>query len=134
MANRRFGKLGTAMLPVKAADTLQPVFGLAAFAILLIVLFSGKFHIVLPILVIMVAKIAIDLTFHLASLKLYARWTGQTKGLRLGPALAAAMLEPFSFQLFRHWGAILGWQAFLTGRETWARQSRTAIAEVKRES
>ena len=101
--------------------------------ILLVVLFSGKFHIVLPILVIMVAKIAIDLTFHLASLKLYSRWTGQTKGLRLGPALAAAMLEPFSFQLFRHWGAILGWTAFLTGRETWARQSRTAIAEVKRE-
>jgi cellulose synthase/poly-beta-1,6-N-acetylglucosamine synthase-like glycosyltransferase len=133
VANRRFGRLGTAMLPVKAADTLQPVFGLAAFVILLVVLFSGKFHIVLPILIIMVTKIAIDLTFHLASLKLYSRWTGQTKGLRLGPALAAAMLEPFSFQLFRHWGAILGWKAFLTGRETWARQSRTAIAEVKRE-
>jgi len=43
------------------------------------------------------------------------------------------VLEPFSFQLFRHWGAILGWKAFLTGRETWARQNRTAIAEVKRE-
>jgi len=133
VANRRFGKLGTAMLPVKSADTMQPVFGLTAFAILIVVLVSGKFRIVLPILVIMVAKIAIDLTFHLASLKLYARWTGQVKGLKLGPALAAALLEPFSFQLFRHWGAMLGWAAFLTGRETWARQSRTAIAEVKRE-
>lgn len=133
VANSRFGKLGTAMLPVKAADTMQPVFGLAAFAILLVVLVSGKFQIVLPILIIMIAKIAIDLTFHLASLKLYSRWTGRVKGLKLGPALAAAMLEPFSFQLFRHWGAILGWKAFLTGRETWARQSRTAIAEVKRE-
>ena len=133
VANRRFGRLGTAMLPVKAADTMQPVFGLAAFAILIVVLISGKFRIVLPILIIMAAKILIDLTFHLASLKLYSRWTGQTKGLRLGPALAAAILEPFSFQLFRHWGAILGWKAFLTGRETWARQSRTAIAEVKRE-
>jgi len=133
VANGHFGKLGTAMLPVKAADTMQPVFGLTAFVILAVVLFSGKFHIVLPILIIMLTKIAIDLTFHLASLKLYSRWTGQTKGLRLGPALAAAMLEPFSFQLFRHWGAILGWKAFLTGRETWARQSRTAIAEVKRE-
>ena len=133
VANGRFGRLGTAMLPVKAFDTMQPVFGLAAFAILLVVLFSGRFHIVLPILIIMATKIVVDLTFHLASLKLYSRWTGQTKGLRLGPALAAAMLEPFSFQLFRHWGAILGWKAFLTGRETWARQSRTAIAEVKRE-
>jgi cellulose synthase/poly-beta-1,6-N-acetylglucosamine synthase-like glycosyltransferase len=134
VGNGRFGRLGTAMLPVKAADTVQPIFGLAAFVILIVVLFSGRFHIVLPILIIMGVKIAIDLSFHLASLKLYSRWTGQTKGLRLGPALAAAMLEPFSFQLFRHWGAILGWKAFLTGRETWARQSRTAIAEVKRES
>ncbi|MBN8809459.1 MAG: glycosyltransferase family 2 protein [Sphingomonas sp.] len=134
VANRRFGKLGTAMLPVKAADTVQPVFGLTAFAILIAVLVSGRFQIVLPILIVMAVKIVIDLTFHLTSLHLYSRWTGQTKGLRLGPALAAALLEPFSFQLFRHWGAILGWKAFLTGRETWARQSRTAIAEVKRDA
>lgn len=133
VANRHFGKLGTAMLPVKAADTVQPVFGLTAFVILLVVLFSGRFHIVLPILIIMAVKIMVDLTFHLTSLHLYSRWTGQTKGLHFGPALAAAVLEPFSFQLFRHWGAILGWAAFLTGRETWARQTRTAIAEVKRE-
>ena len=133
VGNSRFGRLGTAMLPVKAGDTMQPVFGLAAFVILLVVLFSGKFHIVLPIIVIMVTKIVVDLAFHLTSLHLYSRWTGQTKGLRFGPALAAAMLEPFSFQLFRHWGAILGWKAFLTGRETWTKQSRTAIAEVKRE-
>lgn len=132
VANRRFGRLGTAMLPVKAADTMQPVFGLTAFVILLVVLFTGRLYIVLPILIVMLAKIAVDLTFHLASLHLYARWTGQTKGLRLMSALAAALLEPFSFQLFRHWGAMLGWGAFLSGRETWARQSRTAIAEVKR--
>ncbi|MBS0479175.1 MAG: glycosyltransferase family 2 protein [Proteobacteria bacterium] len=133
VGNRRFGKLGTAMLPVKAADTVQPIFGLTAFVILLVVLFSGRLHIVLPILIIMLTKIVVDLTFHLASLSLYSRWTGQTRGLRFGPALAAAVLEPFSFQLFRHWGAVLGWKAFLTGRETWARQSRTAIAQVKRE-
>ncbi|MES2098102.1 MAG: glycosyltransferase [Pseudomonadota bacterium] len=133
VGNRHFGKLGTAMLPVKAADTVQPIFGLFAFVILLVVLFSGRFHIVLPILIIMGVKIVVDLAFHLTSLHLYSRWTGQTKGLRFGPALVAAMLEPFSFQLFRHWGALLGWVAFLTGRETWARQSRTAIAEVKRE-
>jgi cellulose synthase/poly-beta-1,6-N-acetylglucosamine synthase-like glycosyltransferase len=133
VANRRFGLLGTAMLPVKAADTVQPVFGLTAFVILLVVLFSGRFHIVLPIIIIMLVKIVVDLAFHLTSLHLYSRWTGQKKGLQIGPALVASLLEPFSFQLFRHWGAILGWKAFLTGRETWARQSRTAIAEVKRE-
>ena len=133
VGNSLFGKLGTAMLPVKAADTVQPIFGLAAFAILLVALLSGRFHIVIPILIIMLAKIMVDLAFHLTSLHLYSRWTGQTKGLGFGPALAAAVLEPFSFQLFRHWGAVLGWVAFLTGRETWARQTRTAIAEVKRD-
>ena len=127
VANRRYGRLGTAMLPVKAADTVQPIFGLAAFAVLIVVLASGRFRIVLPILVIMAVKIAVDLAFHLTSVRLYARWTGQTKGLGLGPALAASLLEPFSFQLFRHWGAVLGWKAFLTGRETWAKQHRTAI-------
>ncbi|WP_375398792.1 glycosyltransferase [uncultured Sphingomonas sp.] len=132
VGNMRYGKLGLEMLPVKAADTMQPVFGLAAFAILIVVLATGRFRIVVPILAIMVAKVAIDLTFHLWSLRLYARWTGQRRGPGWGPAMAAALIEPFSFQLFRHWGAILGWKAFLTGRETWARQNRTAIAEVKR--
>lgn len=133
VANRRYGKLGTAMLPVKAGDTMQPVFGLAAFCILIGVIATGRFNLVWPILAIMVVKIAVDLSFHLTSLQLYSRWTGQKKGLELGPALAASLLEPFSFQLFRHWGAILGWKAFLTGRESWSSHSRTAIAEVRRE-
>src|ERR1700709_2787320 len=68
VANRRFGKLGTTMLPVKAGDTVQPIFGLTAFVILLVVLFSGRFHIVLPIIVIMLVKIVVDLAFHLTSL------------------------------------------------------------------
>lgn len=127
VGNRRFGQLGTQMLPVKALDTVQPIYGLAAFAILIVVLVSGRFHIVLPILLIMLAKIAIDLSFHLGSLRLYARWTGQSEGLHWGPALIAAILEPFTFQLFRHWGALLGWVAFLTGKETWTAQSRSAI-------
>jgi cellulose synthase/poly-beta-1,6-N-acetylglucosamine synthase-like glycosyltransferase len=127
VGNRRFGQLGTQMLPVKALDTVQPIYGLAAFVILIVVLASGRFHIVVPILLIMLAKIAIDLTFHLGSLRLYARWTGQSEGLRFGPALLAAILEPFTFQLFRHWGALLGWIAFLTGKETWTAQSRSAI-------
>ena len=90
---RRFGWLGTAMLPVKALDTLQPVYGLAAFLILVGVVVTGHFQLVLPILIIMLAKIAIDLTFHLWSLGLYTRWTGQREGLALGPALIAAIAE-----------------------------------------
>jgi len=132
VGNPRFGKLGTAMLPVKALDTLQPVYGLAAFAILIGLVVTGRFMLALPILIIMIAKIAIDLTFHLWSLGLYRRWTGQSEGLTLGPALIAAIAEPFSFQLLRHAGAIWGWVAFLTGRETWVRQQRTAIGAAVR--
>ncbi|WP_010160520.1 glycosyltransferase family 2 protein [Sphingomonas sp. PAMC 26617] len=126
---RRFGWLGTAMLPVKALDTLQPIYGLAAFAILIGLVVTGRFAVALPILAVMVAKIAIDLSFHLWSLGIYKRWTGQRDGLSLLPALVAAIAEPFSFQLLRHAGAVWGWHAFLTGRESWGQQRRTAIAD-----
>jgi len=127
VGNRRYGWLGIAHLPIKALDTLQPVYGLAAFAILIGLVITGRFTIALPILIIMIAKIAVDLTFHLWSLGLYSRWTGQRSGLELGPAILASFAEPFGFQLLRHAGAVWGWIAFLTGRETWVRQKRTAL-------
>ena len=127
VGNRRYGRLGTAMLPVKALDTVQPVYGLAAFIILIVVVATGHFRVAFPILLVMLAKIAIDLTFHLWSLGIYKSWTGQPEGLAIGPALIAAVAEPFSFQLLRHSGAIWGWHAFLTGKESWGRQTRTAI-------
>lgn len=124
---RRYGWLGTAMLPVKALDTLQPIYGLAAFAILIALVATGRFTVAFPILIVMLVKIAVDLSFHLWSLGIYKKWTGQREGLALFPALIAAVLEPFSFQLLRHAGAVWGWHAFLTGRESWGRQRRTAI-------
>jgi cellulose synthase/poly-beta-1,6-N-acetylglucosamine synthase-like glycosyltransferase len=132
VGNARFGHLGTSMLPVKALDTLQPLYGLAAFAILIGLVVTGRFTIALPILIIMLTKVAIDLSFHLWSLGVYKKWTGQQEGLSIGPAILAAVAEPFSFQLLRHSGAIWGWIAFLTGKETWARQRRTAIAAIDR--
>ncbi|HEY0315576.1 MAG TPA: glycosyltransferase [Sphingomonas sp.] len=131
VGNRRFGSLGLVHLPIKALDTLQPIYGLAAFAILIGFIVTGRFRIALPILIIMIAKIIVDLSFHLWSLGLYKRWTGQTKGLGIGPALLASFAEPFSFQLLRHAGAVWGWIAFLSGRETWTRQIRTAIAQPR---
>ncbi len=132
IGNGRYGYLGTAMLPVKALDTFQPIYGLAAFAILIGLVVAGKFMVAFPILLVMIAKIAIDLTFHLWSLGIYKRWTGQHSGLAIGPAIIAAIAEPFSFQLLRHAGAIWGWHAFLTGRESWQRQRRTAIEAIGR--
>lgn len=133
VGNGRYGWLGVAMLPVKALDTLQPVYGLVAFAVLLWLIAHATFAIALPILLIMIAKVLLDLSFHLWSLQRYKAWTGQEDGLGMGPALVASLLEPFSFQLLRHAGATWGWIAFLTGRGTWNRQHRTAIASMAAE-
>ena len=127
VGNPRYGRLGTRMLPVKALDTMQPIYGLGAFAILVALVLTGRFMLALPILLVMIAKIAVDLTFHLWSLGIYKRWTGQRAGLRVGPAILAAILEPFTFQLLRHAGAVYGWVAFLRGRQQWSRASRTAL-------
>ncbi len=132
IGNPRFGALGTAQMPVKTLDTLQPIYGIAAFIILAVLVLSGKFYLAWPILLVMIAKIIFDLAYHLWSLRLYARWTGQTEGLGWGWAIVAAILEPFTFQLLRHAGATWGWWMVLTGRETWGRQKRTAIEGVGR--
>ncbi len=126
VGNRRFGHLGTAMLPVKALDRLQPIYGLVAFAILVVVLARGHYAIALPILLVMLAKITVDLAFHLWSLGIYARWTGQPRPA-LALALLAALIEPFTFQLLRHAGAVWGWVTFLSGRQSWGRSARTAV-------
>jgi cellulose synthase/poly-beta-1,6-N-acetylglucosamine synthase-like glycosyltransferase len=124
VGNRRYGWLGTAMLPVKAADTLQPFYGLTAFGLLVYFLATGAFAVVLPAAGVMLGKIGIDLGFHLYSVALYRRWTGDTVSNRFSHAFVAAIAEPFSFQLFRHSGAALGWFVFLTGRRSWGTKSR----------
>jgi hypothetical protein len=43
-----------------------------------------------------------------------------------------ALHHNFGFLPLRHAGACWGWVAFLTERETWHRQHRTAIAEMAR--
>ncbi len=121
---RRYGWLGTAMLPVKAADTLQPVYGLTALGLLAWFLARGQYGVLLPAAGVMVGKIGIDLGFHLWSVVLYRRWTGDDRSARLSHALLAALAEPFTFQVFRHSGAALGWFVFLTGRRSWGTASR----------
>ncbi|WP_353227156.1 glycosyltransferase [Novosphingobium sp.] len=128
VGNPAFGKLGTRMLVVKALDTVQPIYGLVAFAILISLLVRGVLPIAGAIVVVMLIKVTIDLTFHLWSIALYRRWTGQSDGLGLGPALIASFFEPFTFQLLRHAGACWGWIAFLSGGSGWGKQQRTALA------
>ncbi len=127
VGNRHFGRLGTMMLPVKAFDTVQPLFGLAAFGLLVAFVVTGRFTIVLPVLAVMFAKVLIDLSFHFWSIGLYRRWSGGMLPEGLGRVLLTSLVEPFSFQLLRHLGAALGWIAFLTGRSTWGRQVRRGL-------
>ncbi len=130
VGNRRYGWLGLAMLPVKAADTLQPVYGLTALGLLAWFLATGQFGVLLPAAGVMTGKIGIDLSFHLWSVVLYRRWTGDDRSTRLSHALLAALAEPFTFQVFRHTGAALGWFVFLTGRRSWGTQSRFGVASA----
>ena len=130
VGNRRYGWLGTAMLPVKAADTLQPVYGLTALGLLAWFLCTGQFAVLVPAAGVMGGKIVIDLTFHLWSVVLYRRWTGDDRSTRLSHALLAALAEPFTFQVFRHSGAALGWFVFLTGQRSWGTASRFGVASA----
>ena len=129
VGDRRYGALGRWMLPVKAFDTLQPVFGLTAFALLLFYMATGRVHVLLPVAVVIAAKIVVDLSFHLWSIVLYRRWAGGPP-MGVGAAVLASLLEPFSFQLLRHSGAALGWVTFLGGRQTWGAQSRGGLVKA----
>ena len=125
--NPRYGTLGMLMLPVKAIDTMQPIYGLTAFALLLAFLFGGHGTLVLSIFGVIGAKIAIDLAFYVWCIHLYRRWTGQRVGSNLGLALVAAIVEPFTFQLLRHTGALMGWLHFLRGGRVWGAQRRSGL-------
>lgn len=131
--NRRYGKLGLMMLPVKAFDTMQPIYGVTAFGLLLAFLIDGQFTIALSALGVIGGKIAIDLAFHAWSIHLYRRWSGDTHRTGVLRALLASILEPFTFQLMRHGGAAIGWFHFfghlLGRRQTWGVQQRTGIVQ-----
>jgi cellulose synthase/poly-beta-1,6-N-acetylglucosamine synthase-like glycosyltransferase len=128
VGNPRYGWLGTLMLPVKAVDTLQPLYGLTAFGLLVYYVASGHLGLLEAAGGVIGIKLAIDLVFHLWSIHLYRRWAGGNARIGFGRGLLAALAEPFSFQLLRHSGAALGWLAFLTGRWRWDPQARGGLA------
>jgi cellulose synthase/poly-beta-1,6-N-acetylglucosamine synthase-like glycosyltransferase len=117
--NRHYGALGKYMLPIKALDTMQPIYGLTAFALLLVLLVTGKIAIAVPVFGIISAKIAADFLVYLWTVHIYRRLTGGRTPASLSTAAFAAVLEPFSFQLLRHAGAAWGWIAFLRGANNW---------------
>ena len=141
VGDSRHGWLGVAMLPVKAVDTLQPLYGLTAFLLLLYYLATGNLLALVPVAGVISAKIVIDLAFHLWSVHLYKQWAEshcdssggegsngpQTPRASFQLAVLAALVEPFTFQLLRHTGAAWGWWYFLTGKKRWDKQRRSGI-------
>lgn len=126
----RYGPVGRLMLPIKAVDTLQPVFGLTAFALLLAFLLGGAT--VAPLVLAVIAvKLVIDFSYHFWALRQYHRWLDTPVASALwGQAALATLAEPFSFQLLRHFGAAWGWWLILTGQREWAPQRRHTAANT----
>jgi|SRR5271166_3773344 len=60
MRSPRLGALGLAVMPVKAIDTLQPFYGLSAFALLLGFLATDRIYAVFPAGGLALAKIGLD--------------------------------------------------------------------------
>lgn len=122
----KYRRLGTWMLPVKAIDTMQPIYGLFAFFLLLWYLCTGEWRVLVPVGGVILGKICLDLAFHIWSIRIYRNWVGGHTRVRFSLAVLAAIAEPFSFQLFRHFGATLGWVSFLTGQRKWGTSRRAA--------
>ena len=91
VGNARYGRLGLVMLPIKALDTLQPLYGLTGFALLLAYLATGRVSLLAPVGGVILAKIAIDFAFHLWSIHLYRRWVDPTTHARLDRAILASL-------------------------------------------
>jgi cytochrome b561/glycosyltransferase involved in cell wall biosynthesis len=119
VGNPAYAAVGRVMLPIKVIDTLQPLFGITAFVLLLF--FAVRGHAVLgPVLWVIGVKLIIDFGFLLWALKYYNEWSGRRSTPREWLlAGLAALTEPFCFQLMRHCGALLGWIAVLTRRVDW---------------
>lgn len=126
----RYGSVGRLMLPVKAVDTLQPVFGLTAFVLLVLFIVGGA-KVAPLVLTVIGVKLLIDFSYHLWAIWQYHHWLGQAVPRHIWPrAVLATLAEPFSFQLLRHAGAAWGWWQILTGRRDWAPQRRSITASA----
>jgi cellulose synthase/poly-beta-1,6-N-acetylglucosamine synthase-like glycosyltransferase len=127
ICEQRYGALGLAMLPVKTLDTMQPIYGLTAFALLLTFVGAGDFGVALPAGLLTLAKIGFDYASATFLILAYRRWTGSRAPGLIRLAFVALLIEPFSFQVLRHLGAARGWLAYLLGRLDWGGASRAAV-------
>ncbi len=124
VGNRLYGPLGLWMLPIKAFDTMQPLYALSAMVVLCVLAIRGQWGTLRSAGVLIVLKICVDVTFRTWTLLVYERWSGTPRLADLPLALVSAIVEPFSFTPLRHVGEVWGWLRFLTGRHSWRQQQR----------
>lgn len=124
----RYGTLGTVMLPVKALDTVAPLYGLTALGLLIGFVADGRVDILGPVLAIVAAKLLVDAVFSMWALGRYRRWVGDPRRASMAGAVLSTLVAPWSFTLLLHTGAAVGWAAFLRGSQRWGAQRRFGLA------
>jgi cellulose synthase/poly-beta-1,6-N-acetylglucosamine synthase-like glycosyltransferase len=124
VGDRRLGKLGTVMLPIKAVDTLQPFYGLTALALLAYFIADQRVDILGPVLVVVAGRIAIDIVVSIWLLRGYRSWVGDPQRASVAGITASTAVGALTFQLLLLTGAALGWLAFLSGSQRWGSQRR----------
>jgi len=129
--NAQYGNVGRFMLPIKMIDTLQPIYGLTAFVLLVSFIARGN-SLLWPVLAVIGAKLIIDFGFQLWAVHLYYRWIGQRAWHQWTLAVMASLIEPFCFQILRHIGALLGWFAILTRQLDWIPQ-RSMVSSLEQQ-
>ena len=128
VGDRRMGPLGTVMLPIKAIDTFQPIYGITTFVLLIVFAVTQQTAVLGPVLVVIAGKLVIDVAFGVWSLRRYRRWVGDSRRANLFGGALVTVVEPFTFRLLLHLGAVLGWLTFFgRGQRRWGRQHRFGL-------
>lgn len=127
IGNRRFGLLGTRLMIVKTLDAIQPFVGLTAALSLLVALASGRTNMVVPALIVLSARMVINLAATLWSHCTYRRWTAKPPESISLLAAIAGVVEAWSYRLVRHTGEVWGWRSAFNKRNDWSPAPPTAL-------
>lgn len=131
VGDRRLGRLGTIMLPLKAIDAMAPLYGLTAVGLLVYFLATSRFGVLVPVLIVLAGKLCIDVVFHLWALRQYRRWVGDPRRASSPAAALVLLVEPLTFTVLLHIGALLGWVAFLGGAQRWGSRQRFGLSATR---
>ena len=115
-------------LPVKTADTVAPLYGLAAVGLAADFGATRQFDVLGPILMVLVGRLVVDMVFQVWALRRYRRWVGDT-GRELAECGACAGRR--TVDLHALLPALLGALYWLVrvpwGGRRWGRQKRFGL-------